>query len=133
MNQSKAHLYWYLILLLLHLAHIIEEVCGRFRAIDILGSMAIFVAVNVVLFIVPIVVFIFIWRGYRRALYAGLVYAILMTLNGLGHITGYLVTGRYFGGFAGAISGIGFILVAPLLVASLRRELHCRADKARKE
>jgi hypothetical protein len=42
--------------------------------------------------------------------YLSIVYVAVMVLNGIGHHVATIVTGRYFGGFAGGFSGIGLIL-----------------------
>jgi hypothetical protein len=123
MTATNSHIRWYLVLLALHLVHVVEEIYGRFFVLGALGGPGPFVLVNVILFAIPTVVLVLIWRGYRWALYAGVAYAVIMTLNGLAHIVGFLVTGRYMGMFAGAISGIAFLVVAPMLAAHLRREL----------
>jgi len=127
MDKSKAHIYWFVTLLVLHLAHVIEEIFGKFRAIEVMGSLTIFILVNIILLSIPVVILVYLWKERRWALYAGMAYAIIMGINGLGHIIGYAVTGEYIGFFAGAVSGIGMILVAPPLIISLRRALRCRS------
>ncbi|MBU1936477.1 hypothetical protein KKG05_03695 [bacterium] len=100
----------YLLMLLAHLAHVFEEIWGGFIAINVLGSLGRFLALNWVLFCIPIVIFYFILREKRWAYYAGMFYAAIMILNGLGHNIMTIATGKCFGGFAGGFSGIALII-----------------------
>ena len=52
-----------------------------------------------------------------------MIYAGIMILNGLGHNVGAVVTGRYFDGFAGGYTGIAFVLIGPVMIYYLRKEI----------
>ena len=112
----------YLSLLGFHVAHVLEEIVGRFVVLHKLG-LAGFAAANWVLFLIPMALFYFWLAGRRWALRSSLLYAGLMVLNGLGHIVMTLVTGRYFDGYAGGLSGIGLAVSGLVLLRSqLRKE-----------
>jgi hypothetical protein len=96
-------------LLAFHVAHVFEEVYGRFVALHKLG-LAGFLAANWALFCVPLVIFYFWRRGRRWAHKLSAVYAGLMVFNGLGHNVMTVATGRYFDGYAGGFSGLGLIV-----------------------
>jgi hypothetical protein len=79
-----------------------------------------FLVTNWALFCIPVVIFYFILQEKRWAYGLGMMYAGVMTLNGLGHNAATLLTGRYFGGFAGGYTGVAFLILGPLLIHSLR-------------
>ena len=101
----------YLLLLFFHVAHVFEEVWGHFWIMDRMGSEGWYLIINWLLFGLPLVLFYLILTGRRIGYILGILYAVFMVLNGLGHNVAVIVTGSYFGGFAGSISGIGLILV----------------------
>ena len=111
----------YLSLLSFHVAHILEEIVGRFVLFHRLGPAG-FAAVNWVLFLIPVALFYFWLAGRRWALRMSLLYAGVMVLNGLGHNVMTLATGRYLDGYAGGVSGIGLVLSGILLFRSLLRK-----------
>jgi len=96
-----------------------EEFRGGFRAVRILGRDG-FLAVNVVLLAVPLVVFYYLLDGRRPAFLMGQIYAVVMVLNGLGHGLATLITGRY-GEFAGGVSGVGLIAFGLLTASGLQK------------
>jgi hypothetical protein len=106
-------------LLAFHVAHVFEEIYGRFVALHKLG-LAGFLAANWALFCVPIVILYFWLRGRRWALRLSAVYAGFMVLNGLGHIVMTLATGRYLDGYAGGLSGFGLIVTGGAFLGTLR-------------
>lgn len=111
----------YLCLLAFHVAHILEEIFGGFVVLHKIG-LARFMAVNWVLFLIPMTFFYFWLLGRRWAHRMSVLYAGLMILNGLGHNIMTLATGRYFDGYAGGFSGIGLAISGIfLLVLLLRR------------
>ncbi len=118
MNKNRIILL-YLLLLLAHVAHVFEEVWGRFIAIDVLGSLGRFLVLNWVTFCIPVVFFFFILRQKRWAYYAGMFYAAIMILNGLGHNIMTIATGKYFGGWAGGFTGIALIIIGSFLLHAL--------------
>ncbi len=118
MNQNRIILF-YLLLLLAHIAHVFEEVWGEFVAIGVLGSVGRFLVLNGVIFCIPVVFFYFILREKRWAYIAGMFYAAIMILNGLGHNIMTIVTGKYFGAFAGGFTGIALIIIGLFLLRAL--------------
>jgi hypothetical protein len=113
----------YLSLLSFHVAHILEEILGRFFILDRLGPAA-FAAANWVLFCIPLVFFYFWLAGKRWAHRLSLLYAGFMVLNGLGHNIMTLATGRYLDGYAGGFSGLGLAVSGTILFRSLLRQDH---------
>lgn len=120
MSNSKVILF-YLLMLVMHIAHVLEEIWGRFWLIDAFFGQGWFLVANWVLFCIPVVVFYFVLRDKRWAFYLGIAYAGIMTLNGFGHNIATIVTGRYFGGFAGGYTGIGLLLIGPPMMHYLRK------------
>jgi hypothetical protein len=107
----------YLALLAFHVAHVFEEVWGRFFLMKAVFGMGLYLVANWVLFGLPLVVFYFILLEKPVALKLGAIYAAIMILNGFSHNLATIVTGRYFDGFAGGFTGIGLIIVGiPLLI-----------------
>jgi hypothetical protein len=113
----------YLLLLFFHVAHVFEEVWGHFWIMDRMGSEGWYLIINWLLFGLPLIFFYLILNGRRIGYILGILYAIFMVLNGLGHNAAVIVTGSYFGGFAGSISGIGLVLVGIPAALFLRRGL----------
>ncbi len=94
-----------------HVAHVMEETWGRFWLIDAVYGLGWFLLINWFLFCIPIVFFYFVLQGRRWAYQMSVLYAALMALNGAGHNVATIVTGRYFGGFAGGYTGIALMLI----------------------
>jgi hypothetical protein len=111
----------FLSLLAFHVAHILEEILGGFVVLRKLG-LAPFVAVNWILFCIPLVFFYFWLDGRSWARWASALYAGVMVVNGLGHNLMTLATGRYFDGYAGGFSGIGLAVSGLILTRSLLRK-----------
>jgi hypothetical protein len=120
MNNSKIVLL-YLLMLVGHVAHILEEIWGRFWLIDAFFGLGWFLVANWVFFCIPVVVFYSVLHEKRWAFYLGMIYAGIMTLNGVGHNIATIVTGSYFGGFAGGYTGIGLLLIGPPMIHHLLR------------
>ena len=117
MNTQKKIILFYLGLLAFHIAHVFEEVWGRFWLLDAVFGLGWYLVSNWVLFCIPLALFYFILEGKRRAHVLGMVYAAIMILNGIGHNIATIITRRYFDGFAGGFTGIGLLLIGvPLLV-----------------
>ena len=110
-------------MLILQLAHLFEEIWGQFRGIEILGGLGWFLVLNWVLFFVVLTIFYFILLKKRWAYYIGMIYAGIMILNGIVHNIATMVTGKYFGGYAGGYSGLGLIVIGPILIYFLRKGL----------
>ena len=102
----------YLAMLAAHMAHVLEEVCGRFWIMDAVFGTGWFCAVNALLFCVPLAVFYYFLQGRKAAAYCALGYAAVMLLNGIGHNVMTLATGRYFRGYAGCITGAALICLS---------------------
>jgi hypothetical protein len=111
----------YLAMLAAHMAHVLEEVYGRFWMMDAVFGAGWFCAVNVLLFCVPLAVFYYFLRGGKASAYCALGYAAVMLLNGIGHNVMTLVTGRYFHGYAGCITGVALICLSLPMIYYLRR------------
>ena len=120
MNNSKIILF-YLLMLVGHVAHILEETWGRLWLIDAFYGLGWFLVANWALFCIPVVVFYFVLHEKRWAFYLSMIYAGIMILNGVGHNIATIVTGRYFGGFAGGYTGIGLLLIGPPMIYCLRK------------
>ena len=96
-----------------HVLHVLEEFWGDFRAIGIMGR-EIFLGINAILLAIPLLIIIYALENDRTALILVRIYAIIMILNGLGHGAATLISGRYFGFAAGAVSGLGLIVFGVL-------------------
>jgi hypothetical protein len=115
--------FFYLLMLAAHVAHVFEEVWGRFWIMDAVFGPGWFLVVNWLLFCIPVAFFYFALRERRWAYRMSVLYAGFMVLNGIVHNAALMLTGRYFGGFAGAYTGIAFILIGPPLIYYLRKGL----------
>jgi len=109
-----------------HVAHVFEETWGRFWLIDSVYGLGWFLAANWVLFCIPVILFYFVLHEQIWAYRLSIVYAGIMILNGLGHNIATIVTGRYFGGFAGGFTGIGLILVGSVLLHYLLKKVQAK-------
>ena len=122
MSKNKVILF-YLLLLVSHVAHVFEEIWGRFWFIDRFLSFGWFLVVNLFLFFIPVAVFYFILQDRRWAYFMGIIYAGIMILNGIGHNGATALTQRYFGGFAGGYSGVFLVLFGAFLIFYLIKGL----------
>jgi hypothetical protein len=111
----------YLAMLAVHVAHVFEEIWAEFRVVEILGLGGFLIA-NWVLWCIPAAIFLFMLRGHQWAYQLGIAYAAIMVANGIGHNLMTLLTGQYFGGFAGGFTGIGLIVDGIILIMALQRE-----------
>ena len=118
---SNRVILFYLLMLLAHVAHVFEEVWGRFWLMDAVYGLGWFLVVNWVLLCIPVVFFYFVMQAKRWAYYLSMIYAGVMIVNGIGHNVATIVTGRYFGGFAGGFSGIALVLIGLPMLCSLRK------------
>ncbi len=98
-----------LVLIFFHAAHILEEVWANFWPVGRYYSQETFIILNLIFFAIPLFMLYYFLLEKKWSVYLCLIYGIVMTLNGLGHNIMTLVTGKYFGGFAGGFSGIGLI------------------------
>jgi|GEM_PF-3206837 len=112
----------FLSVLAVYVGHVFEEGWGRFQPIERVFGLGGFLALAWILLLVPMAVFYLVLKKVRAAYGLGILYAGLMSLNGLYHIVALAVTGRYFDGFAGSITSIPLIVLGPLLIRALRQE-----------
>jgi hypothetical protein len=110
------------LLLLGHALHVAEEALGRFWLVDFFG-LPVFLAGNILLWIAAVALFLQVKRGPRWAFTVSLVYVAFMVLQGIGHNLAWAVSGRYFGGFAGGISGLLMFAVGVPLWVRLRQSI----------
>lgn len=111
----------YLLLLTFHVAHILEETWGHFWIMDKIFGIDLFLLLNWILFCVPVFFFYLIILDKKTGYYLSIVYSIFMVLNGIVHNLATLIIGKYFDGFAGGFSGIGFIIIGiPLSILLLK-------------
>jgi hypothetical protein len=103
--------FFYLMLLAFHVAHILEETWGHFWIIDSVFGLDFFLLINWLLFCLPLSFLYFFLLDNKTAHYLSMVYACVMVLNGISHNIATIVTGRYFHGFAGGFTGIGLIVL----------------------
>jgi hypothetical protein len=105
----------YLLMIVNHVAHVFEEIWGRFWILNKVGS-GIYLAINLVLFCIPLLLFYFVLNDRRWAYKFSIAYAGFMVLQGIGHNAATLITRRYYDGFAGGFTGIGLIVIGfPLI------------------
>jgi hypothetical protein len=119
MNKNTVILV-YLLMLVVHVAHVFEEVWGRFWIMNAVLGLGWFLMVNWILFCIPVALFYSVFRGKHWAYSLSMVYAAIMILNGVGHNVATLVTGRYWDGFAGGVTGIGLILIGLSMIYQLQ-------------
>ncbi len=107
----------YIGLLIAYIAHVVEEIMGDFIIIKLLGSIYIFIVINIAMFLVLLMILFFLRQGKRLATLIAIFISVIMFANGFLHILATLITGRYFNGFAGAFTGIALILFSvPLFI-----------------
>jgi hypothetical protein len=114
MNKNKVVIL-YLLILITHVAHVFEEVWGRFWMLNHI-SLGKYLAINWALFCIPVLLFYFVVNDKKWAYKLSIAYAGFMVLQGIGHNVATIITGRYFNGFAGGFSGIGLIIFGSWLV-----------------
>ena len=104
-------IFLYLLMLIGHVAHVFEEIWGRFWMLNEVG-LGTYLAFNLVLFCIPVLLFYFVLNSKRWAYILSIIYAGFMGLQGIGHNVAVLITGRYFNGFAGGYTGIGLLVIS---------------------
>lgn len=123
-------MFFYLLMLVGHVAHILEEVWGGFWLMHAFFGQGWFLVVNWLLFCVPVTLFYYVLHERRWAYHMSILYAGFMILQGIGHNVATMVTGKYFGGFAGGYTGIAFLFIGPPLIYYLRIGTPGRSDSA---
>jgi len=109
-NIKNKMILYYLCLLTFHVAHILEETWGRFWVIDKIYGLGLFLFINWVLFCIPLFFFYLFILDKKLGYFLSMAYALFMVLNGIGHNIATIVTGKYFGGYAGGLSGLGSVI-----------------------
>ena len=113
----------YLFLLLCFAAHVFEEAWGRTWLVKYLGVKT-FLALNGVLLLISLVLFLFVLMGNVWARRLRIIYALIMIANGLWHNIILAMTRRYFEGYAvGSNTGIGLIVAGVLLIYYLKEPI----------
>lgn len=115
----------YLLMLLNHVAHIMEETWGRFWILNHIG-LGWFLTINWVLLCIPVILFYFVLNNKRRAYILSIVYAAFMAIQGIGHNVTTIITGKYFDGFAGGFTGIGLFIIGSALFYYLLKEIQTK-------
>jgi len=105
-----------------HIAHVSEEVWGRFWILNKIGLVK-YLVINLGLFCIPVVLFYFVLNNKKWAYKLSIVYAAFMGLQGIGHNAATIITGRYFDGFAGGYSGIGLLIISIFVIYYLIKVL----------
>jgi hypothetical protein len=113
----------YLLMLVFQVAHVFEEMWGRFWLINTFHSLGLFLLANWVVFCIPVAIFYFLLSSRRWAYHLNVTYAGIMILSSLGHNIGTMATGNYFDGYAGGYTGIASVLIGPPMIYYLRKEI----------
>ncbi|MFX0060819.1 MAG: hypothetical protein ACFFC7_01390, partial [Candidatus Hermodarchaeota archaeon] len=80
-----------------------------------------FLIINWMLYCIPIIFFYFVLCEKRWGHQMGILYAGFMGIQGIGHNVATLITGTYFGGFAGGLTGIALTCISiPLIYYLLK-------------
>jgi hypothetical protein len=114
-------------LLVAHALHVGEEAWGRFWLVDAVFGLCLFLLLNLIGLLLVCGVFVALRRGLRWGFVVGACYAGFMALQGIGHGLAWLATDRYFGGFAGAITGVALAVLGTPLSLRLYRRMPGRA------
>ena len=105
----------FILLLITHLFHIIEEVLGNAYFIESLyKGLTNFLVINMILWIIPIILFFYIIKKKKIAYYFSIIYGLMMIFDGLDHIV------RNYSGF---YTGILLIIFGYYLIYYLKKEL----------
>ena len=97
------------------MAHVFEEIWGRFWILNKIG-LGLYLTINCVLFCIPVILFYFVINNKRWACKLSNIYAGFMVLLGIGHNIATIITGKYFDGFAGGYTGIGFLIIGSAMI-----------------
>ena len=124
MNKKKLVIF-FLLMLINHIAHVFEEVWGQFFLLNRVG-LGTYLIVNLILFCIPVMFFYFVLYDRLWAIKLSIVYAVFMSIQGLGHNIATIISGRYYEGFAGGFTGIGLIIFGFGLIYYLLKELRTR-------
>ena len=113
-----------LLLLILHLAHVIEEIFGNawFIAKDY-GGINNFIIIMAILYLSSLLFFYFFISNVKFSFYLVFAYTIILILDGFDHIIKIIILKKYFNGAAGVFTGIGFIIIGFTLIYHLKKEM----------
>lgn len=114
----------YVLLLVVHAFHVLEEVVGRAYFIDsFYGGLHNFLIVMIVLLIIPLFLLYWIIKKNKIAMYLAFFYPVVMMIDGLDHIVEVFIIGKYIAGAAGLITGLAFLPIGIVLILQLKRTL----------
>ena len=113
----------FFIMLGLQVAQVFEQIYGWFWGYQVLGT-GLFLLINLAWYFVPLFLLYNLLKPKRWAFILSIVYASVMVVTGLGAFILLLITRDYYGGFAGAFSGLVIAIVGIPLLTELRRYLH---------
>ena len=124
MYQTKNNVFtFYSILLILHALHILEEVWGNaFFIRTWYRSFRVYLVLEITAYTIAVVLCYFTLRKNQLAHNVSYLYAGIMVFDGFYHGAILLSQGKYFGGGAGAVTGLGLITFGALLAHALWRE-----------
>ena len=115
---------YYFLLLLVHGLHLIEEVFGNAYFIEaVYGGIQNFLIVNIILLIIPAVLFYFVSKRQKIAVYLAFAYPAILVIDSLDHIVEFFLQNAYFGGAAGLFTGLLFLPISVLLILNLKQAL----------
>jgi hypothetical protein len=109
-------------MLLAHVAHIFEEILGRFWLLNKFGP-GWYLTGNWILLCIPVILFFFVLNDKLWAYKLSVIYAGFMGMQGIGHNIATIITGRYFNGFAGGYSGIALLIISIPMIYYLIKDI----------
>ena len=121
MYKNKVVIF-YLLMLVNHVAHVFEEIWGRFWLIGKVG-FGLYLLINWLLLCIPVILFYFVLHHKRLAYKLSIIYTAFMALQGIGHSVASIITGKYFNGFAGGSTGIGLFVIGSALAYYLLKDM----------
>lgn len=115
---------FYITLLIFHVLHIMEEVLGGAPFINtVFNGLTNFLIIGIILFLIPLALLYFVLKGNKIAYNLSYIYAVIMVIDGSGHLISFLSKKDYlFSSIAGTYSSIGLIIFGILLFYSLKKE-----------
>lgn len=123
MKKDKIFILLFLLMLVLHLAHVLEEVWGKFFMMEAVLGMGWFLMINGILWCIPLIILCFLIKGKYYSYILAIIYSSIMLINGFAHNVLTLITGRYYKGFAGGFTGIGLVMIGIPLILILWKKI----------
>jgi len=103
----------YILLIIAHFLHILEEVIGKASFIEtIYNGTANFIIIMLLLLVIPVTLCYFINKRNKIAYILSYVYGIIMVLDGFSHI---------IGNYPGKYTGVALIILGGFLIFTLKR------------